>query len=206
MQKVILNQQLTDLGTLQIPDLWHLAQWLKSGARTKNRRPTEQEFKQQSDMVLNVWHTLHHLLDAVRALPEPDVTGAVPLVDGPGADPFAQQIMGYPLINPVIKLVHPLATMDKSDPEGRYWESEIVDVHVAVLFAWIGEFMRQNKAAWHPFLLEKLTHEMGIEVEEQLTVTVSPAPARPAGSVNGQARLQQADIDPSLTALSHPRR
>jgi len=83
MQKVILNQQLTDLGSLQIPDLWHLAMWLKDGGRTKNRRPPEEKFKLLSAMVLEVWHLSHHLKDAILSMPEPtaEVTAeAVPQV------------------------------------------------------------------------------------------------------------------------------
>jgi hypothetical protein len=72
-----------------------------------------------------------------------------------------------------IKLVHPLAAMDKSDPEGRYWESDIVAVPVHILSAWIAEFSRQSGTAWSPFLMDKLANELSIEVEEQLTVTVS---------------------------------
>lgn len=57
-----------------------------------------------------------------------------------------------------VKLVHPGADMDQSDPEGRYWESDIVSVPIEVLSAWVEDFTRLQSifTTWNHFLSEKL--------------------------------------------------
>jgi len=57
-----------------------------------------------------------------------------------------------------VKLVHPCADMDQSDPEGRYWESDIVMVPLEVLSAWLEDFtgLQSIFTTWNHFLSDKL--------------------------------------------------
>ena len=64
-----------------------------------------------------------------------------------------------------IKLVHPLATADTSDPESRYWESDVIRVHITRLHSWICDFSRLCESSpaaadWDTFLLDKLANEL----------------------------------------------
>ena len=87
-----------------------------------------------------------------------------------------------------IKLVHPLATADMSGPESRYWESDVIRVHITRLHRWICDFSRLCESSpaavnWDTFLLDKLASELA----------TAPAGSQRPGSVNGQARFPQAD-------------
>ncbi len=59
---------------------------------------------------------------------------------------------------PKVKLVHPCADMDNSDPEGRYWESDIVMVPIEVLSAWMEDFaaLKSLFTTWDHYLSDKL--------------------------------------------------
>ena len=64
-----------------------------------------------------------------------------------------------------IKLVHPLAMADTSDPESRYWESDVIRVHITRLYGWICDFSRLCESSpaavnWDTFLLDKLANEL----------------------------------------------
>ena len=64
-----------------------------------------------------------------------------------------------------IKLVHPLAMADTSDPDSRYCESDVIRVHITRLYGWICDFSRLCESSpvavnWDTFLLDKLASEL----------------------------------------------
>ena len=76
MNYIAINGETKPVDSLIIPDLWHLAMWLQD----HSGKPVLDDYYPvalglQADMLLNCWHLCHHLLDAVRALPEPDYSG-----------------------------------------------------------------------------------------------------------------------------------
>ena len=87
-----------------------------------------------------------------------------------------------------IKLVHPLAMADTSDPESRYWESDVIRVHITRLHRWICDFSSLCESSpcavnWDAFHLDTLVSELA----------TGPARAPRPGSVSGHCG-----------AVSHP--
>ncbi|MFA5401127.1 MAG: hypothetical protein WC169_05520 [Dehalococcoidia bacterium] len=58
---------------------------------------------------------------------------------------------------PHIKVVRPGAAFDRSDAEGRYWESDIVDVPLYLLYGWLGDYSAvERDIAWDEFFSRRL--------------------------------------------------
>ena len=57
------------IESIQIPDLWHLAMWLKDNEATVSKAIGHNHLGGQkwSDAVLETWHLCHDLLDNCRA-------------------------------------------------------------------------------------------------------------------------------------------
>jgi hypothetical protein len=49
-----------DILALNIPDLWHIAQWLKTNKLTKEK-PVNDWMKLNADMILDCWHLAHDM-------------------------------------------------------------------------------------------------------------------------------------------------
>lgn len=72
--KIVINPNLPkdkhitrDINEIQVPDLWHLAMWLKN--TDKQRKPqdalTEAWLKEMSVYVLETWHLTHALKQSI---------------------------------------------------------------------------------------------------------------------------------------------
>ena len=57
-----------------------------------------------------------------------------------------------------IMVITPGTIMDQSDPEGRYWESDVESVPIHTLYDWIGDYIKLDSifTTWDHFLSEKL--------------------------------------------------
>lgn len=73
--------EIIDLSRVHLPDLWHVAMWLKDNEPERYRpmwdksqqklpRAIKEARNQQGEDILKVWHLCHHLIDVLRNMPE----------------------------------------------------------------------------------------------------------------------------------------